>query len=90
MSVKSSVTLADEQHTFAKIVSAGRDSSASAVVQPGINLFRRNSELDDLERRALHKALSRRQNGEFVSAQEMDDRLISMIADKRSAHGVSP
>ncbi len=90
MTVKSSVSLTDEQHAFATtLVYEGRYSSVSAVVQRGIDLLRRRLELDDLESRALHKALSRRRAGEFVAAEEMDDRLSRMIADKRRAHQVS-
>ena len=91
MTVKSSVSLTDEQHAFAKtLVDTGRYSSVSAVIQRGIDLLRRSLELDDLERRALQEALSRRQVGEFVAAEEMDDRLSRMIADKRRAHQGSP
>ena len=91
MTVKSSVSLTDEQYAFAKtLVDTGRYSSVSAVIQRGIDLLRRSLELDDLERRALQEALSRRQVGEFVAAEEMDDRLSRMIADKRRAHQVSP
>ena len=91
MTVKSSVSLTDEQYAFAKsLVNTGRYSSVSAVVQRGIDLLRRSLELDDLERRALQRVLSRRQDGEFVSADEMDERLSRMIAEKRSAHQVSP
>ena len=90
MTVKSSVSLTDEQHAFAKtLVDTGRYSSVSAVVQRGIDLLWRSLELDDLERRALQESLSRRQAGEFVAAEEMDDRLSRMIADKRRAHQVS-
>ena len=90
MTVKSSVSLTDEQHAFAKtLVDEGRYSSVSAVVQRGIDLLRRRLELDDLESRALRKALFRRRSGEFVAAEEMDDRLSRMIADKRRAHQVS-
>ncbi len=89
MTVKSSVSLTDEQHEFAKaLVKVGRYSSVSAVVQRGIDLLRQRLELDDLQRRALHEALSRRRGGEFVPAEEMDDRLKRMIADKRRANQV--
>ena len=91
MTVKSSVSLTGEQYAFAKsLVNAGRYSSISAVVQRGIDLLRRSLEIDDLERLALQRALSRRQDGEFVSADEMDEQLSRMIADKRRAHEVSP
>ena len=90
MTVKASVSLTDEQYAFAKtLVDTGRCSSVSAVVQRGIDLLWRSLELDDLERRALQESLSRRRAGECVAAEEMDDRLSRMIADKRRAHQVS-
>lgn len=39
---------------------------------------------------ALRELVSRRREGEFVSADEMDVRLERMIAEKRHAHGLSP
>ena len=44
---------------------------------------------EQLEREALYEVLSRRQAGEFISAEEMDARLKRMIADKKRSHGVS-
>ena len=46
-------------------------------------------DVEDLERRALYEILSRRRSGEFVGAEEMDERLSKMLADKRRTHGVS-
>ena len=90
MTVKSSISLTDEQHAFAKsLVDDGRYASVSAVIQQGIHLLRQRLDVEDLERRALCEVLSRRRAGEFVGAEEMDDRLTRMIGRKRRAHGVS-
>ena len=90
MTVKSSISLTDEQHAFAKaLVDSGRYASASAVIQQGIHLLRRRLDGEDLEHRALYEVLSRRRVGEFVGAKEMDERLKRMISEKRRAHGVS-
>ena len=90
MTVKSSISLTDEQHLFAKaLVENGRYPSLSAVLQQGIDLLRQRLDVEDLERRALHEVLSRRRAGKFVGPEEMDDRLTRMIADKRRVHGVS-
>ena len=90
MTVKSSISLTDEQHAFARaLVAAGRYASVSAVIQQGIEQLRQRLEVEDLERRALYEILSRRRSGEFVGAEEMDERLTRMLADKRRAHGVS-
>ena len=90
MTVKSSISLTDEQHAFAKaLVDAGRFASVSAVIQQGIHLLRQRLDVEDLERRALYEVLSRRRSGDFVAAEEMDERLKRMLADKRRAHGIS-
>ncbi len=90
MTVKSSISITDEHHAFAKaLVDTGRYASVSAVFQQGINLLRQRLDVEDLERRALYEVLSRRRAGEFVGAEEMDDRLSRMLAEKRRAPGVS-
>ena len=90
LTVKSSISLTDEQHAFARaLVDTGRYASVSAVIQQGIEQLRQRLEVEDLERRALYELLSRRRSGEFVGAEEMDERLSRMLADKRRTHGVS-
>ena len=87
MTVKSSVSLTDEQHAFAKaLVEAGRYASVSAVLQQGVDLLRRRLEDDELERMALREVLARRREGEFVDAKRMDRRLAEMIEAKRRSH----
>ena len=46
-------------------------------------------ETQELENAALRALLSRRREGAFVGAEEMDARLKAMIADKRRAQHVS-
>ena len=90
MTVKSSISLTDEQHAFAKaLVEAGRYASLSAVLQQGIDLLRQGMEAEELEIAALRELLSRRRKGEFVGARQMDTQLARMIAEKRRAHGLS-
>ena len=90
MTVKSSISLTDEQHAFAKaLVEAGRYASLSAVLQQGIDLLRQGMEAEELEIAALRELLSRRRKGEFVGARQMDTQLTRMIAEKRRAHGLS-
>ena len=89
MTVKSSISLTDEQHAFARaLVEAGRYTSLSAVLQQGVDLLRRRMDAEEVETAALRALLSRRSEGEFVGAEEMDARLAAMIADKRRAHGL--
>ena len=90
MTVKSSISLTDEQHAFARaLVEAGRYSSLSAVLQRGIDLLRQRTDAEALEIAALRELVSRREKGEFISPDEMDVRLERMIAEKRRAHGLS-
>ena len=89
MAVKSSISLTDEQHAFARaLVEAGRYSSVSAVLQQGVELLRRRMDAEELETAALRELLSRRRGGEVVSAERMDTLLGTMIAGKRGAHGL--
>ena len=90
MTVKSSISLSDEQHAFARsLVEMGRYSSLSAVLQQGVDLLRRRMEAEEAETVALRELLSRRREGEFVEAKEMDPRLDRTVARKRRAHGLS-
>ena len=87
MTVKSSISLADEQHAFAKtLVDAGRFPSMSAVMQQGVELLRQQMEAEALERAALAEVLQQRRAGKFVSASVMDERIAAMLARKRQAH----
>ncbi|MCY4408605.1 MAG: type II toxin-antitoxin system ParD family antitoxin [Rhodospirillaceae bacterium] len=89
MTVKSSISLTDEQHAFARaLVEAGRYASVSAVLQQGVDMLRQRMDAEEAETAALRALLSRRRHGEFVGAEEMDARLNTMIADKRRAHGL--
>jgi len=84
MAVKSSISLTNEQHAFAKaLVDAGRYASLSAVLQRGIDLLRQRTDSEEAEVAALRELLSRRRGGEFLSGQRMDERLVRMIAAKR-------
>ena len=90
MSVKSSISLTDEQHAFARaLVEAGRYSSLSAVLQQGVDLLRRRVDAEELESAALRELLSRRRKGAFVGTEAMDRRLATLIAAKRREHGLS-
>ena len=45
---------------------------------------------ESLEAAALRTLLSRRREGDFVSAKQMDARLAALIADTRRARGLPP
>ncbi len=89
MTVKSSVSLTDEQHAFAKdLVQTGRYSSVSAVLQQGIDVLRHRVEREETETQALKLLLSRRHDGEFITGNQMEGRIKEVIARKRRAHAV--
>ena len=90
VTVKSSISLTNEQHAFARaLVEAGRYASLSAVLQRGVDLLRQRVDVEELETEALRELLARRREGEFVDAERMDTQLAGMIAGKRRAHGLS-
>ncbi len=89
MTVKSSISLTDVQHSFVKeLVDAGRYSSVSAVLQQGIDLLQQQMQDDDLQRTALKAPLDQRAAGAFVSGAQMDKTIARMITEKRRAHAV--
>ena len=90
MTVKSSVSLTDEQHAFARaLVEAGRYPSLSAVLQQGVDLLRQRIDSEELEKAALRELLSRRREGEFIAPERMDERMARAVAAKRRAHGLA-
>jgi antitoxin ParD1/3/4 len=84
MTVKSSISLTDEQHAFAReLVSAGRYPSVSAVVAQGLELLKMRTEAESMEIEALRFLLEERRRGVFVSSEEMGRRLDAMTERKR-------
>jgi antitoxin ParD1/3/4 len=89
MTVKSSISLTDEQHAFAReLVSAGRYPSVSAVVAQGIELLKARAEADATEIEALKLLLEERRRGAFISAEETGKRLKAMVERKRKDAGI--
>ena len=89
MTVKSSISLTDEQHAFAReLVSAGRYPSVSAVVAQGIELLKARAEAESMAIEALKLVLEERRCGEFVSSEEMGRRLAAMVERKRRDAGL--
>ncbi len=85
MTVKSSISLSDEHHAFARAqVQDGRFASVSAVVQHGLDLLRQKAEDERLERAALRALLEERQRGSFVSADEMRRRVTALVTVRQA------
>lgn len=83
MTVKSSISLSDEHHAFARAqVQDGRFASVSAVVQHGLDLLRQKAEDERLERAALKALLEERLAGTFVSGDDMRRRVSALAATR--------
>ncbi|MDW9670812.1 type II toxin-antitoxin system ParD family antitoxin [Sinorhizobium meliloti] len=84
MSVKSSISLTDQQDAFARsLVESGRYSSMSSVLQQGLELLRQKTETETVETAALGELVQRRLNGPMISATEMESRVAAMIERTR-------
>lgn len=85
MTVKSSISLSNEHHAFARAqVQDGCFASVSAVVQHGLDLLRQKAEDERLERTALRVLLEERQQGPFVSPEEMRRRVGALVASQQA------
>ena len=74
--IKSSVSLREDQHAFAKaLVDAGRFPSLSAVLQQGLDLLQQQDADAQADRTALQALLQQRVNGSFISADQLRTRL---------------
>lgn len=84
MSVKSSISLTEQQDAFARsLVESGQYSSLSSVLQQGLELLRQKTELESLETQALRELIRQKIKGPAVSAAEMGNRVDAMIERKR-------
>ena len=84
MSVKSSISLTEQQDSFARsLVESGRYSSMSSVLQQGLELLRQKTETEAVETAALRELVQRRLSGPMISATEMESRVAAMIERKR-------
>ena len=90
MTVKSSISLTDQQDAFAReLVRRGRYSSVSAVVQHGLDLLRQQTEAQEAETEALRALVAQRRAGAFVPAEGMQGRVARMLDRKRREHDVA-
>jgi antitoxin ParD1/3/4 len=89
MTVKSSISLTDEQDAFVRqLVEKGRFPSVSAALQQGLELLRVRFENDELELEALRTLLLERRSGKFVSNDDMMDVISGAAARKRAKNGI--
>jgi antitoxin ParD1/3/4 len=86
MSVKSSISLTEQQDAFARsLVESGQYSSLSSVLQHGLELLRQKTEAETAELEALRALINRRLKGPRISAEEMDAYIEEMIERNRRA-----
>jgi antitoxin ParD1/3/4 len=78
--IKSSVSLREDQHAFAKaLVKAGRFPSVSAVLQQGLDLLQQQDADTQADRAALQALLQQRADGAFISADQLRAKLASQV-----------
>jgi antitoxin ParD1/3/4 len=78
MTVKTSISLTDEQEAYARsLVERGRYSSLSAVLQHGLDMLRRDNELHASKIQALQELIDQRRAGPFVP---LDDKVDDFLA----------
>ena len=84
MTVKTSISLTDEQESYARgLVNAGRYSSLSAVLQQGLEMLRRDNETRDAEIAGLRVLIDQRRSEGFVSLEESEREIDAMLERKR-------
>jgi antitoxin ParD1/3/4 len=86
MTAKTSVSLTDDQDAYARaLVESGRYPSLSAVLQRGLEMLRRDSEMRDAELEALRSLIDRRRTGTFVDLAEGETQTRVMRERKRES-----
>lgn len=89
MTVKTSVSMTDQQDAFIKrMVEEGRFASASAVVQHSIEMLRQQKETEEEEMKAIRAFFEERAKGPFYTAEESDAAIKDLIERKRRQYGV--
>jgi len=91
MSVKSSISLTEQQDAFARsLVDTGRYPSLSSVIQQRLELLRPKTETESADTAALRELIHRRLSGASMSEEAMAGAVDDMIARKQSALRVEP
>jgi antitoxin ParD1/3/4 len=84
MTVKTSISLTDDQEAYARsLVETGRYPSLSAVLQRGLEMLRHDNERRDAEVEALRSLIDQRRAGAFVDLDSGEAETRAMLARKR-------
>jgi antitoxin ParD1/3/4 len=87
MTIKLSISLTDDQHSFAKsLVDTGKFSSVSAVLQRGTDLLRQQMEDNAIQTAALKEVMLLRRANKFITGETFDEHLANLLTRKRSAY----
>lgn len=71
MTAKTSVSLTDQQHAFARtLVDRGEYPSLSAVLQRGLEMLRHDNEAREAELALMRRLIDERRQGPFVTLEE--------------------
>jgi antitoxin ParD1/3/4 len=90
MTAKTSISLTDDQEAYARaLVESGRFPSLSAVLQRGLEMLRRDSEMRDAELQALRSLIDQRRDGAFVDLDAGEAETRAMLERKRKARAAS-
>ncbi len=86
MTVKTSISLTDEQDAYARhLVETGRYPSLSAVLQRGLDMLRRETETHEADLEALRTLIDQRRAGPFVSLDEIEAETRALRERRRRA-----
>jgi antitoxin ParD1/3/4 len=86
MTAKASISLTDEQEAYARsLVESGQYPSLSAVLQRGLDMLRRESEMREAELEALRLLIDQRRAGAFVDIEVGEAETRAMLTRKRNA-----
>ncbi|MBR0664690.1 type II toxin-antitoxin system ParD family antitoxin [Roseomonas hellenica] len=84
MTVKTSISLTDEQEAYARsLVERGTYPSLSSVLQRGLDMLRQENEAREADLAALRALIERRESGPFVSLEEATAETRAMLERKR-------
>jgi len=85
MTAKTSISLTDDQEAYARsLVESGQYPSLSAVLQRGLEMLRRDSEMRDAELHALRALIEKRRASAFVDIDVGEAQTRAMITNKRN------
>jgi antitoxin ParD1/3/4 len=84
MTAKTSISLTDDQEAYARsLVESGQYPSLSAVLQRGLDMLRRETEMHDAELEAMRSLIDQRRAGAFVNIAAGEANTRAMPTRKR-------